>query len=56
MISVLIDHGTLVVYSEAAAASRSVYGLCDLQKSIATAASDGQIKVSTRYVLSLFSY
>jgi hypothetical protein len=63
MISVLVDHGTLVVYSEAAAAAASKEPLClwamrfsPDTKSIATAGSDGQIKVSTRYILQLFSY
>jgi WD40 repeat protein len=63
MISVLVDHGTSVIYSEAAAAAAaaSIEGLWTVQfspdtKSIATGGADGQIKVSTRYILQVSSY
>jgi hypothetical protein len=56
--SVLVDHGTSVIYSEAAAAaaSRKLLALLSMRfsldtKSIATASTDGQIKVCTRYIL-----
>jgi hypothetical protein len=56
MISVLVDHGTSVIYSEAAAASKRLRGIWAVRfssdtKSIATVRGNGQIKVCTRYVL-----
>jgi WD40 repeat protein len=65
MLSVLVDHGTLVIYSEAAAAAASaseeLLSLWAVRfspdtKSIATSGADGRIKVSTRYILQVSSY
>jgi hypothetical protein len=56
MISVLVDHGTSVIYFEVPAASKRLRGIWAVRlspdtKSIATVRGDGQIKVCTRYIL-----
>jgi WD40 repeat protein len=66
MISVLVDHGTSLIYSEAAAAAaaastKMLLGLWAVRfspdtKSLATARADGQIKVCTRYTVLQVSF